>query len=511
MTHLGATAQLWDRIRSNLLNKNPNNKTLGGWLNPVRFQGVIQKDHGPCLILEAPSELYKFHIQENLLDNIYIEARALHPAVSVEIRVRKTEKENSSSVHYQDLYGSVALSQGNDQENIVSSKLDSHSPGFSVSHSSQSAEFSYSSHPSVTLSQNSRDSRSFSSSGKRKNDFLDPHFTFSNFVVGRNSEFAHAACYNVARNPGQGGYNPLLICGPVGMGKTHLLHAVGHEIAQNNPEAKIVYLQAEKFLNEFISAMRNKKTEDFRTKYRDHVDVLLFDDTQFIGKGEATQDEFFHIFNSLIDKKKQIILASDRKPKDILNLEDRNRSRLEWGLTVDITMPDYETRVAILRYQAEQLKMKLSEDVIVYIAKVSKRSIREIEGNLKTLKMFSELQGLAIDLSLTKNILNSQESQPTISVDDILKLVCQHFKLTLGDLKSSSRAKMVVVPRQIGMYLVKKYLDRSFVEIGKHFGNRDHTTVINAVERVRYLQTQNLDIRNDIEELTAEIHKSTGV
>jgi chromosomal replication initiator protein len=463
MAEAGVNSQLWDLIKFNLLTKNPNNVALSSWLNPIKFHSVIQKEHGPCLVLEAPSELYRYHIVENLLDNIYIEARALHPTVSVDIIVNKPEI---------DLYG--------------------------LSQSSNKTEPPY--QPSI---------RPINS--PRRNDFLDPNFTFSNFVVGRNSEFAHAACYNVARNPGQGGYNPLLICGPVGMGKTHLLHAVGHEIASNDPNARIVYLQAEKFLNEFISAMRNKKTDEFRNKYRDEVDVLLFDDTQFIGKGEATQEEFFHIFNSLIDKKKQIILASDRRPKDILNLQDRNRSRLEWGLTVDITMPDYETRVAILRYKAEQMKMRLSEEVILYIAKVSKRSIREMEGSLKTLKMFSELQGVPIDLNLTKKILNSNETQSTISVEEILKIVSNHYKLSISDLKSSSRAKPIVIPRQIAMYLIKKHLDKSYVEIGRHFGNRDHTTVMNAIERVQNLQLKDLDIRNDIEDLTSQIQNITGV
>lgn len=480
MESIPVTDQLWLQIKNNIINHNPKNQALIGWLKPVKFHSVIEKSHGPCLVLEVPSEFYRYYILENLLDTIYIEARAIHPKVTVDIIVNNSEAQPEPvQTSFQDLYGAPVADAYQNQ-------------------SAQALEYTI-----TSTSSNSQNSR--------KNDFLDPNYTFSSFVVGRNSEFAHAACYNVARNPGQGGYNPLLICGPVGMGKTHLLHAVGHEIANNSPQSKIVYLQAERFLNEFISAMRNKRTEDFRIKYRDHVDVLLFDDIQFIGKGEATQEEFFHIFNSLIDKKKQIILASDRRPKDILKLEDRNRSRLEWGLTVDITMPDYETRIAILRYKAEQMKMKLSEDVIMYIAKVSKRSIREIEGNLRTLKMFSELQGLAIDLNLTKKILSSNETQSTISVEDILKLVASHYKLTLSDLKSTNRSKPVVVPRQIAMFLIKKHLDKSFVEIGRHFGNRDHTTVMNAIERVKNLQVKDLDIRNDIEDLNNQIHNITGV
>lgn len=476
MMNINADQHLWDLIRSNLLLKNPNNKPLEAWLNPVKYAKTQETEHGPCLVLEVPSDLYRYHILESLMDNLYIEARSLHPTVMIDIIVNRS-----------DLNG-VAKESSNGPSSRVNDPF------------GQLKDISPMIQQAPSLSEY-----------KRKNDFLDPNFTFSNFVVGRNSEFAHAACFNVARNPGQGGYNPLLICGPVGMGKTHLLHAVGHEIALGNPQSKIVYLQAERFLNEFISAMRNKKTEDFRSKYRDQVDVLLFDDIQFIGKGEATQEEFFHIFNSLIDKKKQIILASDRRPKEILKLEDRNRSRLEWGLTVDITMPDYETRVAILRYKAEQMRLRLPEDVISYIARVSKRSIREIEGGIKTIKMFSELQGLPIDLSLTKRVLTTTENQQIISVEDIIKLVSDHFNLTLADIKSATRARPIVVPRQIAMYLIKKHLDKSFVEIGRYFGNRDHTTVMSAIQKVTYLHTYDLEIRNHIEEITNDIHKSTGV
>lgn len=478
--NLAVDESLWDQIRSNLLNRNPENRTLVTWLGPAKYLETVFRNDRPCLVLGVPNDFYRYHILESLMDPICIEARALHPSVEIDIVISKPESAGvalselaptnpapSSPTSFQDIYGEAPSPQGP--------------------------------YPRAEFTQ------------KKRNDFLDPNFTFSSFVIGRNSEFAHAACYNVAKNPGQGGYNPLLICGPVGMGKTHLLHAVGHEIAASNPQSKIIYLQAERFLNEFISAVRNKKTEDFRSKYRDQVDVLLFDDIQFIGKGEATQEEFFHIFNSLIDKKKQIVLASDRRPKDILKLEDRNRSRLEWGLTVDITMPDYETRVAILRYKAEQMRMRLPEDVIAHVAKVAKRSIREIEGSLKTVKMFSELQGLPIDLSLTKRILSTHETQSTISVEEILRIVTEHFNLSLSDIKSATRSKPIVVPRQIAMYLIKKHLEKSFVEIGRHFGNRDHTTVMNAISRVQDLQQKDMDIRNHIEDLTTQIHNITGV
>lgn len=457
---------LWQQIRDHLIKKNPNNLGLAAWLAPIGVEQLINKEHGLCLVLNAPSEIHRRHIIDHLMDTLYMEAQAIWPNLSIDVVVTKSP-----------IFHPESISPESHQE----------------------------------LPKESYQSPCMPSPAVRRIEYLDPNFTFSTFIVGRNSEFAHAACFNVARNPGLESYNPLLICGPVGMGKTHLLHAVGHEILSHSPHLKIVYLQAERFLNEFVAAMRNKRTDEFRIKYRDQVDVLLFDDIQFIGKGEATQEEFFHIFNSLIDKKKQIILASDRRPKDILKLEDRNRSRLEWGLTVDITMPDYETRLAILRFKAEQSHLRLSEEVMQYIARVAKRSIREIEGALKTLKMFAELQGVAIDLALAKRILVSQETNSNITPDDILRLVSEQFKVTVADLKSSSRAKPIVVPRQIAMYLIKKHLNKSFVEIGRFFGGRDHTTVMNAIDKVTYLHQNDLDIRNHIEDLTNQIHNITGV
>jgi chromosomal replication initiator protein len=251
--------------------------------------------------------------------------------------------------------------------------------------------------------------------------------------------------------------------------------------------------------------------DKFRQKYRENSDILLVDDVQYIGRGEAVQEEFFHTINNFIDRKKQVILASDRMPKDILGLEDRSRTRLERGLIADITMPDLETRIAILRYKAEKFGVRMPEDVVNHIARISKRSIRELEGNLKKVKIYSELQGLSIDYDLVKKILSHHESQSTISLEEIQKLVADHFKVKITDLKSSTRAKPIVVPRQIAMYLIKKFLDRSLVDIGKAFGGKDHTTVMNALERVQHLQATDQDIMKDIEELEQRIHNITGV
>jgi chromosomal replication initiator protein len=251
--------------------------------------------------------------------------------------------------------------------------------------------------------------------------------------------------------------------------------------------------------------------DKFRSKFRDNADILLVDDVQYIGKTEAIQTEFFHTLNSFFDKKKQVILASDRMPKDIGGLEDRSRSRLEWGLIADISMPDLETRMAILKYKAERMSLRLSEEVVAYVSKISKRSIREIEGNLKKIKMFSELQGVSIDIDLVRKVLANHETQSSISAEEIQKLVADHYKVKVADLKSPTRAKQIVVPRQVAMYLIKKHLDRSLMDIGRFFGGKDHTTVMNALERVDFLQAKNVDLKNDIEELTTRIHSITGV
>jgi len=457
---------LWKTIKDRIKSRNSENKSLETWLDPVSFVEVSQTQQGARLLLGVPNDLSKYFVCENLLDKIFSEISEIYSApFAVDIAIRRPPGSDGNQ---------MAL-----QENPIAEPLPLTPPPPR--------------HDAV------------------RSDSLNPEYTFHTFVVGRNTEFAHAASYNVARHPGTEGYNPLFICGPVGMGKTHLLHAVGNSIRSNLPHLRIQYISAERFLNDFLSALRRDETEKFRTKFRDGADVLLVDDVQMIGRGQATQDEFFHVINTFLDRKRQVVLASDRMPKDILNLEDRNRSRLEWGLIADISMPDLETRVAILRYKAERFGVGLNEEVINYIARISKRSIREIEGNLKKIKMFSELQGIQIDIQLAKRVLAHHETQTTISLEDIQKLVADHFKVRVADLKATTRAKPIVVPRQIAMYLIKKHLDRSLVEIGRSFGGKDHTTVMNALERIDYLQQHDADLRNNIEELTTRIHNITGV
>ncbi len=475
----------WNQIKNQIKARNTENKSLETWLNPVSFVEVSGSSDLPRLILGVPNDLSQYFVVENLLEKIYCEI-------------------------------SAAFRQPFEVDVIVKRQAVAEIPVISApTYTENQFELSRSSQPINANSQTPFSQNSMSNQTRPQEifnrDSLNQEYSFNTFVVGRNTEFAHAASFNVARNPGMDGYNPLFICGPVGMGKTHLLHAVGNHIKGNIPHLRIQYISAERFLNEFLSALRREETEKFRNKYRDGSDVLLVDDVQMIGKGQATQDEFFHVINSFLERKKQVVLASDRMPKDIINLEDRNRSRLEWGLIADISMPDFETRVAILRYKAERFSVRLNEEVIHYIARISKRSIREIEGNIKKIKMFSELSGVQIDINLAKQVLAHHETQTTISIEDIQKLVGDHFKVRISDLKSTTRAKQIVVPRQISMYLIKRHLDKSLVDIGRAFGGKDHTTVMNALERVEHLQNIDMDIKNDVEELTTRIHNITGL
>lgn len=466
-------SEFWERIKQGIMSRNSGNRYLYTWLDPIHFVEVLGTEDLPRIMLGVPSSIHQYFVIENLNEQIYGEiGSVLKRPFEVDIIVSK----NQTSSHEETTLSEALVYSENRFTPSQVTPVEPVAPSYN-----------------------------------RNKDTLNYDYTFSTFVVGRNNEFAHAACFNIANNPGLEGNNPLVICGPPGMGKTHLLHAVGNHIRAAFPEKRILYVSAETFLNECVSAIRRGETEKFRVKYRDSSDIILIDDVQFIGKGEKTQEEFFHMVNSFLDKRKQIVIASDRMPRDLPGIEDRNRSRLEWGLVVDITMPDLETRVAILRYKAEKLTIRLNEEVINYIARISKRSIRELEGNLKKVKMFSELQGLSIDLALAKKVLSAHETQTVISIETIQKIVSEHYKVRIQDLKSTTRAKQIVVPRQISMYLIKKHLDKSLVDIGRAFGGKDHTTVMNALERVNYLQTMDLDIKNDIDELNTQIHNITGV
>ncbi|ALC88511.1 chromosomal replication initiation protein [Bacillus sp. FJAT-18017] len=331
---------------------------------------------------------------------------------------------------------------------------------------------------------------------------LNPKYTFDTFVIGSGNRFAHAASLAVAEAPAKA-YNPLFIYGGVGLGKTHLMHAIGHYVLEHNPSAKVVYLSSEKFTNEFINSIRDNKAIEFRNKYR-KVDVLLIDDIQFLAGKESTQEEFFHTFNTLHEESKQIIISSDRPPKEIPTLEDRLRSRFEWGLITDITPPDLETRIAILRKKAKAEGLDIPNEVMLYIANQIDSNIRELEGALIRVVAYSSLINKDINADLAAEALKDiiPNSKPKmITILDIQKAVGQQFNIKLEDFKAKKRTKSVAFPRQVAMYLSRELTDFSLPKIGEEFGGRDHTTVIHAHEKISKLLTSDVQLQMQVKEL----------
>ena len=339
---------------------------------------------------------------------------------------------------------------------------------------------------------------------------LNPKYTFDTFVVGSNNKFAHAASLAVAESPGEI-YNPLFIYGGVGLGKTHLMHSIAHFILEQNPNANVLYVTSEEFTNELIEAIRNSNNTamtKFREKYR-NIDVLLIDDVQFIIGKESTQEEFFHTFNTLHSAKKQIIISSDKPPKDMEILEDRIRSRFEWGLIADISSPDYETRMAILRKKEELDGYHISEDVIKYIASNVKSNIRELEGSLNKLMALANLENREINVALAEQVLKdiiSPDEKKEITPEYIISMVAEHFDITEDDIRGTKRNSKIVRPRQIAMYLCRDMTEVPLAAIGKIMGNKDHTTVMHGFEKIEKEMKTSESLKNTIEILKKKIN-----
>lgn len=334
---------------------------------------------------------------------------------------------------------------------------------------------------------------------------LNPRYTFGNFVVGPFNELPQAAAEAVSKNPGLV-YNPLFVYGGVGLGKTHLLQAIGNEVIKNFPQKKVKYIPSEKFTSEVVSAIRNHKMEGFKTKYR-AIDLLIIDDVQFLAGKEKTQEEFFHTFNALYEENKQIVLSSDRPPKAIPALTERLRSRFEGGMIVDIGIPDFETRVAILKTKVNERKMDFSEEVLSYIASVIQRNIRELEGALNRLIVYQKINQKSPDLETVKTLLKSLTYGPTkiTTPKKIIQIVADFYDLKEKDLLSSSRKKEVVRPRQIAMFLLRECLNSSYPYIGRKFGGKDHTTAIYAYEKILKEIEKNKNLEEEINLLKQKI------
>ena len=344
---------------------------------------------------------------------------------------------------------------------------------------------------------------------------LNPKYTFDTFVVGSNNKFAHAASLAVAESPGEI-YNPLFLYGGVGLGKTHLMHSIAHFILQKNPSSRILYVTSEEFTNEVIEAIRNSNNTamtKFREKYR-NIDVLLIDDVQFIIGKESTQEEFFHTFNSLHSAKKQIIISSDKPPKDMEILEERFRSRFEWGLIADITLPDYETRMAILHKKEEMDGYDINEEVIKYIANNIKSNIRELEGAINKVMAFAKLEKKEVTLELAEQALKdiiSPDEKKVITPDYIISMVAEHFDVTVDDLCGNKRNSKIVTPRQIAMYLCREIISTPLKSIGKCLGNRDHTTIMHGIDKIEKEINNDENLKNTIETLKKKIEESFSI
>ncbi len=335
---------------------------------------------------------------------------------------------------------------------------------------------------------------------------LNSRYIFNEFVVGNSNRFAHAASLAVAESPAKA-YNPLFIYGGVGLGKTHLMHAIGHYILSQNKNAKIYYVSSEQFTNELINSIKDDKNEEFRNKYRT-VDVLLVDDIQFIAGKERTQEEFFHTFNALYEANKQIIVSSDRPPKEIPTLEDRLRSRFEWGLITDIQAPDFETRIAILRKKSERDKVDVPNEVFEFIASKIKSNIRELEGALNRVVAYSTLTKREVDISLAnealKDLIASNKARK-INIELIKATVAEYFNIKVDDFESKKRTRQIAYPRQIAMYISRELTDLSLPKIGEEFGGRDHTTVIHACEKINNDMSNDFDFKHRIDAIIKEI------
>jgi chromosomal replication initiator protein len=337
-------------------------------------------------------------------------------------------------------------------------------------------------------------------------DSLESRYTFDNFVVGASNQFAHASAVAVAAHPAKQ-YNPLFLYSPPGLGKTHLLHAIGNQMIATKPGSRVAYLSAERFVNELIESLQHRRMPQFRNKYRDSYDMILIDDIQFIAGKNTSEEEFFHTFNALHSSKRQIVVTSDRPPKEIEGLEERIRTRFEWGLIADISPPEIETRIAILKTKAERDDIYLPDDVATFLATYIKSNVRELEGVLIRLCAQAALTGAEISLEMAKTELKTSipEEGSIFTIEAIQSAVAKHFRLRVQDLKSTTRARAVALPRQIAMYLIRKYTGIGFKEIGHCFGGKDHTTILHACSKIEKGLEEDAGIRDSVEAIQNQL------
>jgi len=509
----------WEQLLSEVGKKIPPAQ-FRAWLDPVRFLELTSES----LVVTAPTPFSKDWITDNyktIFEEALLSLYGVHASLKVEvdsemglISTTDVNAENDSNHIVKSGEGTKHLHE----ESELSSEIEtpqsneaSTNPGLPLFeyikssktsepriHTRYQEERPASNTPVAAISVRDLTTPVVRTQGQS----LDPKQTFDRFVVGASNQFAHAAARAVAEQPASQ-YNPLFIYSGAGLGKTHLLHAIGNYVLKVNPKAKICYLSAEKFVNDLIDSIRHEKMSQFRSKYRDGFDMLLMDDIQFIAGKDRTQEEFFHTFNALHSSKRQIVVTSDKFPKDIPGLEERLRTRFEWGLVADIQPPEIETRIAILKAKAEIDDIFLPNDVAVFLASHIKTNVRELEGALIRMGAQASLSGVEISLELAKRELKTiiQEPSLLITPDVILDAVASHFSIRLADLKGSVRSRKVALPRQIGMFLIRKYCTHSFTEIGLLFGGKDHSTVMHGVRSVEKSLLSDAEIRGHVESI----------
>ncbi len=462
---------VWEEILQTLKNT-LNSETFETWFQPIQFEGV--DDARRTIRLRAPNNVLRDWVRSNY-------------SAALNNSLKEVQRADYS------LEWTVPESEDSQPKNAIAPtprQLVSEANGGSNGRGVQ---------PSVAPA--SQNAPAFDTS-------LNSRYTFESFVVGSCNQFAHAASLAVAEAPGKT-YNPLYLYGGVGLGKTHLMHACGHEIKQRNQHLKLCYISSEKFMNELINAIRYDKTQLFREKYRS-VDVLLIDDVQFMAGKERTQEEFFHTFNALYEQQKQIVISSDCPPREIPTLEERLHSRFEWGLIADLEPPDLETKIAILKRKGELMGVLLEDDVALFIASRVKNNVRELEGSLVRLIAISSLRGQPISKVLAQDAIRNiaaDEEPGVITIDQIQKAVANSYRMTLVELVAKSNARQYSLPRQVAMYLCKQLTKHSFPEIGRAFGGKHHTTVMHSVEKIDSLVSHDSELRKRIRDITEAVQK----
>lgn len=470
-------AGVWEKILG-AVERRMNPQSFATWFRPLQFEGC--NDATGTITLRAPSQLIREWVSSTyaqLLREALVDVEL--PNHHIEWDVDESENVGNEPLPERDAAPPVVPA---DPEPMTTASL------FTLLEAAEPARLSQ-----ATAAQSNPQQLDLS---------LNPKYSFGTFVVGSCNQFAHAATLAVAESPGTT-YNPLYIYGGVGLGKTHLMHAAGHAIAERNRHLRITYISAEKFMNELINAIRYDKTQAFREKYRS-IDVLMVDDIQFMAGKERTQEEFFHTFNALYDRQKQIVISSDCPPREIPTLEERLHSRFEWGLIADIEPPDLETKVAILKRKADLDGVTLPDDVAFYIASKIKSNIRELEGSLVRLVAISSLRGLPITKMLAQDAIKNiaEDDRPAgLSIEQIQQAVCTHYRMRVDDLTAKNNSRQVAVPRQIAMYLCKRLTKHSFPEIGREFGGKHHTTVMHSVDKIEALLLRDASLHRVVSDL----------